>query len=293
MNDEKLDKNGLIKVWLKFWTLVKLLVGDVDIAGKGDLQTQINHIDNRVDECFRNASDGKKLLANAITGKGVLTKASDTFATMAENIGNIKEVDDSVNVESLNYRTGYNAGVAATKKGTAGTGDVLTGKTFTNASSVGANGGMANKGAVTVDSGPVTQDDTYTYLAVPAAAFYNTNSKLRTKNSNILPKKVARVDKTTGRLTMTVPAGAKSGILILCASYWNGEKIVFDAPSGDGIVSATKVHGAYISDSGLNTSANVNVVIYTVSLTSNGTITAENNYESNQHGGKSMILLYS
>ena len=42
-----------------------------------------------------------------------------------------------------------------------------------------------NKGAVTVDSGPVTQDDTYTYLAVPAAAFYNANSKLRTKNSNI------------------------------------------------------------------------------------------------------------
>ena len=62
---------------------------------------------------------------------------------------------------------------------------MLTGKTFTNASSVEAAGAMANKGAVTVDSGPVTQDDTYTYLAVPAAAFYNANSKLRTKNSNI------------------------------------------------------------------------------------------------------------
>ena len=95
------------------------------------------------------------------------------------------DADARTNTNSANYKNGYNAGVTATKKGTAGTGDVLTGKTFTNASSVEAAGAMANKGAVTVDSGPVTQDDTYTYLAVPAAAFYNANSKLRTKNSNI------------------------------------------------------------------------------------------------------------
>ncbi len=185
MDDEKLNKNGLIRVWLKIWTLIKLIVGDVDIVGKGDLQTQINNMGKKVNECFQSASDGKNLLADAITGKGVLTEANDTFATMAENISNIKAADDSINEESPNYRTGYNAGVAATKKGTAGTGDVLTGKTFTNASSVEAAGAMANKGAVTVDAGGVTQDDTYTYLAVPAAAFYNANSKLRTKNSNI------------------------------------------------------------------------------------------------------------
>lgn len=185
MNEEKLNKEGLKKVWLKFWSLVKVIVGDVDVTGKGDLQTQINKLDNDVEKCFRNASDGKNLLADAITGKGVPTKASDTFATMAENIGNIKEADDSINEESMNYRTGYNAGVTATKKGTAGTGDVLTGKTFTNASSVGASGAMANKGAVTVDAGAVTQDNTYTYLTVPANGFYNTNSKLRTQNSNL------------------------------------------------------------------------------------------------------------
>ncbi len=162
MDDEKLNKNGLIRVWLKIWTLIKLIVGDVDIVGKGDLQTQINNMGKKVNECFQSASDGKNLLADAITGKGVLTEANDTFATMAENISNIKAADDSINEESPNYRTGYNAGVAATKKGTAGTGDVLTGKTFTNASSVEAAGAMANKGAVTVDAGGVTQDDTYT-----------------------------------------------------------------------------------------------------------------------------------
>ena len=81
----------------------------------------------------------------------------------------------------------YNAGVSATKKGTAGTGDVLAGKTFTNSSSVEVSGTMANKGSTTQDA-TATQDDTYTYLTVPVAGYYNTASKLRTKNSNLQQK---------------------------------------------------------------------------------------------------------
>ena len=78
----------------------------------------------------------------------------------------------------------YNAGVSATKKGTAGAGDVLAGKTFTNSSSVEVSGTMANKGSTTQDA-TAMQDDTYTYLTVPVAGYYNTASKLRTKNSNL------------------------------------------------------------------------------------------------------------
>ena len=314
MEDEKLNKNGLMRVWLKIWTLLKLLVGDVDVVGKGDLQTQIDHLDHRVEECFRSASDGKGLIADAVTGKGVPTLVSDTFATMAANIAKIRssarlqnksavlsnveqtirpdtgydglgkvsvpavkgtagagdvligktfsgtagiekdgtmpengawtgettgngnvpipaghhngrgyvsgagayakgmvDADARTNTDSANYKNGYNAGVIATKKGTAGAGDVLTGKTFTNASSVEAAGAMANKGAVTVDSGPVTQDDTYTYLAVPAAAFYNANSKLRTKNSNLytIKEKVLATQSIApgGHFDVTIPKG--------------------------------------------------------------------------------------
>ncbi len=79
----------------------------------------------------------------------------------------------------------YNAGVSATKKGTAGAGDVLAGKTFTNSSSVEVSGTMANKGSTTQDA-TAMQDDTYTYLTVPVAGYYNTASKLRTKNSNLM-----------------------------------------------------------------------------------------------------------
>ena len=41
-------------------------------------------------EAKTSASDGKSLIASAITGKGVSTSATDTFATMADNIDNIQ-----------------------------------------------------------------------------------------------------------------------------------------------------------------------------------------------------------
>lgn len=303
MSEEKLNKDGLTRVWLKVWSLVKTLVGDVDVEGKGDLQSQVDNLSRNVADCFQSASDGKKLVADAVTGKGIATLATDTFATIAANIAKIKtaarlqgksaalhtgqtsvtlkpdsgydglsqaavsitlqektqnitsgsavvtpdsgkvlskitvngptnrgawtgqttgngnvaipagyhngsgyvsgagaynkgvsDADARTNASSANYKagyntgynTGYNAGVSATKKGTAGTGDVLSGKTFTNAGSVNAGGTMANKGSTTVDSGAVEQDNTYTYLSIPANGFYNTGSKLRTLNSNLV-----------------------------------------------------------------------------------------------------------
>lgn len=43
-----------------------------------------------VKEVFQNVSDGKSLIASAITDKGVSTDANDTFAVMADNIGKIE-----------------------------------------------------------------------------------------------------------------------------------------------------------------------------------------------------------
>ena len=401
-DNKKLGSIGLKAFWIKIFSLISLITGNVDVIGKGDLQTQIDSMSEKVEQCFTSASNGKAAIASAITGKGVNTTSDATFATMATNIGDIKTsprlqaknaalstaaqtikpdtgydglclvsvpavsgnagtgdvlanktfssgsagisktgtmpnkgawtgattgsgnvtipagyhngsgyvsgagaynagisaadarvntnsanykggynagvsaADGRVNADSANYRGGYNAGVSATKKGTAGAGDVLSGKTFTNGSSVGASGTMPNKGAwtgATTGSGNVTipagyhngqghvsgvgaynkgvtdadarvnansanykggynagvsatkkgtagagdvlsgktftngssvgasgtmvnkgnttqdavatQDDTYTYLTVPAAGYYNTASKLRTKNSNL------------------------------------------------------------------------------------------------------------
>lgn len=380
MEEEKLNKNGLIRVWLKIWTLLKLLVGDVDVVGKGDLQTQIDNLDNKVDECFRSASDGKKLIADAVTGKGIPTLVSDTFATIAANIAKIKTsaklqsksavlsnvaqtikpdtdydglsqvsvpavkgtagagdvltgktfsgaagiekagtmpengawtgettgngnvpipaghhngqgyvsgagayakgmeaADARTNTNSANYKNGYSAGVTATKKGTAAAGDVLAGKTFTNASSVGANGTMLNNAAVTVDAGATTQDDTYTYLAVPSAAFYNANSKLRTKNSNILnfEQLKAVYNGTSGNgisvsTEISVPSNVKRGLIVVSGYAY------FVGGGGKGSIPILSITGTGLKSSKLITDGGnlLETEIYACEFNPNGTITA-------------------
>lgn len=46
-------------------------------------------VEGALSELFQNASNGKQLIATAITDKGVVTSSDDTFQTMATNIGKI------------------------------------------------------------------------------------------------------------------------------------------------------------------------------------------------------------
>lgn len=52
----------------------------------GDKLIEVN---TEINELKKSVSDGKSKVANAITGKGVATEVTDTFNTMAENIGKI------------------------------------------------------------------------------------------------------------------------------------------------------------------------------------------------------------
>ena len=69
---------------------------------------------------------------------------------------------DAVTKNSGIGQTLYNQGVSDTKVGTAGTGDVLSGKTFTNNTTVGASGGMTNRGAWTASVTPSSSAQTVT-----------------------------------------------------------------------------------------------------------------------------------
>ena len=51
--------------------------------------TDLTEINTKVDDLFQSVSDGKTLVANAITDKGVSTATNATFATMASNISKI------------------------------------------------------------------------------------------------------------------------------------------------------------------------------------------------------------
>lgn len=90
---------------------------------------KIDELEREMGSLKKSVGDGKSTVANAITAQGVSTATDASFQAMAANV-----------TAAGNAR--YNAGVAATKVGTAVAANVLAGKTFTNASSVGGTGTM-------------------------------------------------------------------------------------------------------------------------------------------------------
>ena len=93
-------------------------------------QDAIDELSATVNECFQSVSDGKALIASAITDKRIATDATATFEEMANNIGQI-----------------------VLGSGNAVVADVLSGKTFTNDDGVEYTGTMPNRGALTPSIG--------------------------------------------------------------------------------------------------------------------------------------------
>lgn len=54
-----------------------------------DNTSSVAQLQTKVDECFTSVSEGKSLIAAAVTDSGIQTAADATFATMATNAGNI------------------------------------------------------------------------------------------------------------------------------------------------------------------------------------------------------------
>ena len=112
-----MDKVGREKI-KKLDTQYKDIVKQVENIGQGgtsapttadgitikDKNNNFNatNVEGALDELFQSASNGKTLIANAITGKGVATNASDSFQAMATNIGNIVTSTNVVGQNPLN-----------------------------------------------------------------------------------------------------------------------------------------------------------------------------------------------
>lgn len=79
------------------------------------------NVQNAIDELFQSVSEGKSLIAAAVTDKGVETAATDSFATMAGNIGQISGGGGSGSVFSKVASCGemYNAVMENGKNGLA------------------------------------------------------------------------------------------------------------------------------------------------------------------------------
>ena len=76
--------------------------GDINIKDTDNNFTATN-VEGALSELFQSASNGKTLVANAVTGKGVATNPSDSFQTIANNIGKITNSSSTIiNQNTLN-----------------------------------------------------------------------------------------------------------------------------------------------------------------------------------------------
>lgn len=150
-----------------------------DIGDVSSLQTTTKEsIVKAVNECFRSASDGKALIASAITGMGVNTDSGASFAVMA---GNIAAIETGVD----------------TSDATAGVGDILSGKIAYGKGSK-LTGTMANNSTTAEHTAVATLDNTNKELemTVPKAGYYSDSNKLKATFASV----ASLIGLTSGKL---------------------------------------------------------------------------------------------
>lgn len=169
-----------------------------------ELSDKHDNIQIQVNECFQSVSNGKALIASAITDKKVETDATATFAEMAANI------------ESLKLGSGN-----------ATTTDVLKDKTFTNSDGIEYTGEMPNNGAVSKTITPSTSSQSYTIpkgyhdgtgkVTVNAAPTSLINGDATA--ANVLSGKTFFSDSYTAKTGTMTNNGAKTATLNCGGSY--------------------------------------------------------------------------
>lgn len=122
------------------------------------------NVDVDIEAAKKSASDGKTLIAAAITAKKIAASASDTFAVLAQKIGQI-----------------------VLGSGNAATADVLAGKTFTNDDGVEYTGTMTNMSGTAARLATASLDAANGRLkmTIPITGYYNTGNFLYAAYSTI------------------------------------------------------------------------------------------------------------
>lgn len=136
--------------------IIEQMIEDLENEGyaKADVVNEL--INTELPELKKSVSDGKTLVAAAITAKKVAAAASDTFAVLAEKISQI-----------------------VLGSGNAAKADVLAGKTFTNDDGVEYTGTMSDNSGTTKSATPsLDAANSRLQMTVPATGKYDTASKL-------------------------------------------------------------------------------------------------------------------
>lgn len=142
-----------------------------------------------IQNMFGTSGDADVSSADIRLGKKAYNGTTLVTGTMPENVAVAETLAAG---EAYVIPQGYHDGtgkvtadsLASQTDGTATAAQILSGKTaYVDGKKV--TGSMGNKAGTTVEASAVTQDDTNTYFNVPAAGYYDTNSKVYTPNSNL------------------------------------------------------------------------------------------------------------
>lgn len=149
---EELDKSSS-ESDKKLAELMKSMQDNIGDTTK--LVTSQKTVVGALNEVFQYASDGKRVIADAITapaaGTGVKTEINASFGVMAGNISKLAKInydkgladaDSVINTSGDNYK----AGVDSAKKGNASPSQVLAGVTFTSLGGINQTGTMPDRG---------------------------------------------------------------------------------------------------------------------------------------------------
>jgi hypothetical protein len=196
----------------------------------GTIKKLLNLYNTSISNLQTSFQNGCSTIANAITANGVTTASNAAPATMANNI----------NTVATNK---YNAGVTATKVGTAVASNVLAGKTFTNSSGVGLSGSMVDRGAWTdtpTGSGRITVPAGYHNGTgyVDTATVYNNAYNAGVTAGAATGRKVVNVN--------NVPKTLQSGYRMSCANPGGSSSVDVSANSMLYKINLSDVTGGWV-----------------------------------------------
>ncbi len=176
---------------------------DISLLGDGSISSAINVLNNENVQLTTNVSDGKALIANAITAKGISTSTTEDFDVLATNIANLvpnpilqektATLDATTSSLEVTPDDGYNglskviANISLQSKSTnVSTGTVTVtpdeGKVL---SSVSVTGPTNMTGSVQTAEVTTSADGNTTYFTVPSAGYYTTTSKIGNTRNNV------------------------------------------------------------------------------------------------------------
>ena len=210
-----------------------------------------------------------KVTAEGYVGAGSVlasTSAGSNSTAIATTAGTGEETINITpgvyNKIKVNRTAAYNAGAGSSKVGTAAAGDVLTGKTFTNASSVGANGSMPNRGAVSYTFTPGISEQTYTVQA----GYHNGSGTV--KCAAVSAKKVL----TASQAGTNVDMGG--------AYRYVNAKAVYDAGVSQGIIDAKATPPTFSHAFSSTTAGAASNLVFTTTTSGAGFLAASKTVDS-------------